>query len=450
MLHPYDTRVEAMYCIGIDIGTSFIKGALLDLDQGAISGVRRLPCPDRLPGLPPLHYAIDPWAVVAAVDNVLAELLTGAPPCSGLVLCSQMHSLLLVDSAGNPLTSCSTWRDQRTLAPHPAGTGSYFDALCAHIDEQTRSELGNELRPDLPASVLFWLAEQHMLPAAATPLTLPDFVLQHLAGIAPAIETGSAAAAGLLNLASGDWHQPLLAALGLSGLHWPPVVAAGTQVGTLTRGEHHLACYAPLGDQQCALAGAALTPGELSVNMGTGSQVSLLRTDRQPGAHRVRPFFGGLWLHTLADLPAGRALSSLVNLLTELARAEGFTPADPWGTIARAAEQTGESDLEVDLAFFADTPGAAGSISNIREDNLTVGTLFAATFTAMAENYRRAARELDPAGSVKQLVLSGGLAHNLPPLRERIAATLGLTYRLAPAEDTLHGLLNLARQWHPA
>ena len=97
----------------------------------------------------------------------------------------------------------------------------------------------------------------------------------------------------------------------------------------------------------------------------------------------VRPYFDGNWLGTIVSVPAGRSLSTLVGLLTEI----GGGDSDSWNYIRTATGAVGETDLEVDLSFFPCMTGDRGRIANIREENLSVGHLFVAAFRSMAENY---------------------------------------------------------------
>ena len=46
---------------GIDLATTNIKGAVLNLDTRALEHVTRQPFPDRVPGLPRLQSGIAPW-----------------------------------------------------------------------------------------------------------------------------------------------------------------------------------------------------------------------------------------------------------------------------------------------------------------------------------------------------------------------------------------------------
>lgn len=205
-----------------------------------------------------------------------------------------------------------------------------------------------------------------------------------------------------------QWHTDLLTQLGLQGLRWPEIRPFGVPVATITIDGCSLPCYAPVGDHQCAVVGALLTPDELSLNISTGSQVSLITPQLALGDYQTRPFFDGRFLNTITGIPAGRALNHLVNLLTELAQLQGRPLDDPWLQIAEAAARVESSDLAVNLSFFDSVGGNSGSITNIREDNLTVGQLFHSAFQSMAGNYYRSALRLAPEQPWRQLVFSGG------------------------------------------
>jgi sugar (pentulose or hexulose) kinase len=435
-----------MVFIGIDLGTSFIKGAVLDLENLSLQHIRRVPFPEPVAGLPSLFYEVDPLDVVAAFKRLVAELLPHAPGCAGLVMCSQMHGLVLTTAQGEPRSNCLTWQDQRALLPHPSGAGSYFQVISNRLNPAEHRQQGNELKPSLPLCYLFWLAENKQLSQTELiPAALPDFVLAYLSGTTPGIERTNAAAHGALNLESLDWHEGMIAKLGLEHLHWPVVRPFGQVVAEIEIEGQSLPCYTPVGDHQCAVAGAFLDYSELSLNIATASQVTMLTPELTPGNYQSRPFFDGRFMNTIARIPAGRSLNVLVNLLSELAQAQQLELADPWPYIAESTAAVAETSLQVDLAFFASSVGERGMIANIQEDNLTIGHLFRAAFQNMANNYDVCASRLSPERAWERLVFSGGLVQKIDPLRQIICDKFQLGYRLsASQEDTLLGLLALA------
>lgn len=433
-----------MSLLALDLGTSFIKGAILDLDALRINHVRRQPFPPPLPGLPPLFYEVDPQVVVQTVRTLIDDLSALAPDCTGLIVCTQMHGLVLTAPDGRALSNCITWQDQRVLIPHPEG-GTYFERLAAQVDPQERLQLGNELQPSRPLCYLYWMAENGQLPVEpAYPVGLADFVIANLCQTMPTMEVTGAGAHCAINLATLDWHHALIERLGLDGLLWPALRPFGEVVGELKIAGRSLACYTPVGDHQCAVVGALLGDDELSLNISTGSQASTVTPAWQPGDYQTRPFFDGRFLNTVTGIPAGRALNHLVSLLTELAHSQGMKLEDPWPYIAEQATAIQENDLNVNLSFFDSVGGKQGSITNLREQNMTVGHLFHAAFQNMAENYYAAAQRLAPALPWRGLVFSGGLAQKIGVLRELIQQRFQLPYRLSPSsEDTLLGLLAL-------
>lgn len=433
-----------MNCLALDIGSSTIKGAVLDLEQGAVGSIVREPFPDPISGLAANHFEVDPELVAASTRRVIERLAEAAPNATTVFACGQMGGVVLVDpESGRPLTNYLSWRDQRTLTPHPYG-GSYLDEILRRWSGSELSDLGNELKPGSASSLLFWLAESQRLPLPTIPSTIGDFVLGRLCRATPRMEPTQAI--GLVNLRDGRWHLSAFARLGIDRLLWPELTGVEKPLGQIEIGSRRLTCYPVLGDQQCALRGAGLRDGELSLNISTGAQVSRITSELELGAYQTRPYFSGRFLNTITHLPAGRSLSVLVNLLTELAKAEGHTLTDPWGTIARAALHADGAGLECELTFFAGPLGSTGSIRNITVENLTVGNLFHAAFANMAENFSRCADRLSPTRDWNNVVLSGGLTQSAPILRQLIERRFSAPIReSAETEETLIGLLDIAR-----
>jgi sugar (pentulose or hexulose) kinase len=335
--------------------------------------------------------------------------------------------------------------DQRLLGPHPAGA-SFAQVLAERLGPETRGVLGNELRPGLPIGTLFWLVEtqRHAGLDGAIPLTMADYALMRLCDAPPGVELTNAAATGLLDVRTSTWHRPALAALGLERLDWPAITPLTQPAGAYPYQGRSIPAYRAVGDAQCSLVGAGLAAGELSINIATGSQVSLIQDTPAPGPFQIRPFFDRRWLLSLVGLPAGRSLNVLVGLLTELAGAAATPVKDPWTALLALAEQAPGTDLGVNLAFFAGAEGAPGSIERITEGNLSAGGLFRAAFRQMAENYYAAASRLAPGRDWGRLVITGGLARQSVLLRDLIARRFAAEYRLGPDEDALMGLLTLA------
>jgi sugar (pentulose or hexulose) kinase len=441
-----------MAFIVMDLGSTFIKGAIADADAFRLGPVRRAPFPDPLPGRPAGFHEVDPEAIFDATAAMLDTLLAEEPSCEGWLLSAQMHGLVLMAPNGTPRSPLITWQDVRATETISSNY-TLYDDLCARVGDAALDATGKDYRPGLPVCALHWMARHGALPPPDTiPSSLPDYIIARLAGTAPRIDATLAASQGALDLARGDWHRGVLDALGIGNLAWPPVLAEDAPPVHLTRSGQRFPCYAPVGDMQAALAGTLLAKNELSINIATGSQAAVLadapaKTAADDAPHCVtRPFFDRGYLHAVPHVPAGLALQMLVDLLCELPRARGVDVPDPWGYIAEAAAAAPETGLEADLAFFPCSFGDSGALRHITRDALAVGPLFRAAFNSMAASYDVCAGKLAPTSGLERIVFSGGLARRQPLLRDMITKRLDLPARFSPAEEeALFGLLVLAR-----
>ncbi len=432
-----------MLCLGLDVGSTTVKGAVLDLDRGEVRSILKEPFPAPLAGLPAGYCEISPAEIVAVVSSLISRLLQVAPDARSLFCSGQMGGLILVDQNGRALTNYLSWRDQRTLQS-PTAAGTLLDAIKSTWRGEEFRELGQELQPGSASSLLYWLARHDRLPADALPATVADYVLGQLCGELPSMDPTHAI--GLLDLRAGTWHRGAFDALGLEQVHWPQLADQRTPLGDFTMAGQQVRCYPSFGDQQCALRGVGLTRDELSLNVSTGSQVSRRTGQFEPGPYQTRKYFHGDYLNTITHLPAGRSLNVLFELLTELARAEGVTLSHPWETIAQQAAQSDGGGLRVDLAFFAGPLGAQGHIQGLTTENLTIGNLFHASFRSMADNYALCAGRVCPELNVASIAVSGGLTRSVPVLKQLIQERFAMPIRESTeAEETLVGLLEIAR-----
>ena len=82
--------------------------------------------------------------------------------------------------------------------------------------------------------------------------------------------------------------------------------------------------YVGIGDHQCSLLGAGLVERHtLSINLGTGAQVSTLEDKWTPQEAETRPYFSGQMLNTITHIPGGRALAERCALPSARREADG-------------------------------------------------------------------------------------------------------------------------------
>jgi xylulokinase len=411
--------------IGVDIGSSFLKAALLDPRTFRIVHSVRAPFPGFIDGLAPGRREVNLGLILKRVSELLDRIWPAAHCCRGLLFSGQMHGFVLTDAAGQAISNYISWLDARAVAG--------FAVTRSAIGEEDYQALGNELRPGIALATLASMRRAGELEPSHV-CSLGSYVVSQLCGTAAVEEPTYAASLGALDLGTMDWHRGVLHALDLDLLRWPEIGTIRRPAGTW-RGAP---VFPAVGDQQCSLAGALLSENELSVNVSTGSQLGTIASQLQRGRYQNRPYFDGRILRTITHLPAGRALDSLVRLLTEMGARQ-----DPWDYILHAVASTPQTDLTANLCFFPGPLGDSGSLCGLTEQNLTVGHLFRAAFESMAGNYHLAADWLEQT-QPQRLVFSGGLAQKASLLRERIAARFGVPWRCSPTEeDGLMGLLLL-------
>lgn len=434
-----------MRFVAIDLGATFIKSALLDTTSFTISHIERVPFPPFTKNLPSGYREVSAEHVLRITKEQIDRLLAVAPDCAGIVSCGQMHGLVLTDGHGVNLTDFISWMDERSLLPDPSKDGSYLETLVTRVASYNRADLIHEMTVGSTIAILFWLAVARGIPRGAVPCSLSDFIMSRLSKSEAKCEPTMASGFGVFDALNGAWHVEIIEKLGLGHLLWPKIAHYRDAIGHYRSGIYPVPIYVSLGDQQCALLGSLLKAGELSVNVSTGSQVSAVRDSFEHGDYQIRPYFDGLFLHTITHLPAGRALNQIIDLLTELARSQGQSLEDPWRYIEDASAGVASTDLRVDLVPYTGLHRKGGGIFNIHESNLTVGQLFRAAFEHMAETYYAAALKLDPHVTWKTLVFSGGLIAKSTLLQQLIQKRFALGVRTSPSqEDTLFGLLVLS------
>jgi sugar (pentulose or hexulose) kinase len=412
-----------MSFLGIDIGATFIKAAWLDVRDGIVGNERRLPFPSFIPNLPTSYREVSPDEILIKVYEILSGIVETGKKCDGLLISGQMHGFVLVGKQGDSRSNFISWQDTRCLDADHGNTGSFFEIAGRLLGKEKISVLGNELRPGLPIATLFAMDKQGMLERGCWPASLPDYVAYRLTGKRGPIHSTLAAAHGMLDVTKLNWHQSSIRTLNLEHLIFPEVTNELVRVGKCELGSQCLPVYTPIGDQQAALFGVGLEEGEISVNVATGSQVSMITSESTPGAWQLRPYLGKKWLRTVTHLPAGRSLNKLVELFLELSADDKTNLDEVWALIARKCDSVKIDRITANITFFPCPLGNEGSFTGLNESEISVGHFLLAACRSMAENYKHAADLISVTGW-KRVVLSGGLIQKFPALVREIECSL--------------------------
>jgi xylulokinase len=247
---------------GLDVGTSSVKGLLVDAADGTV--VARAEAEHPL-STPRAGWAEqDPedwWAGAQAVLGALGD----AGPIAGIGLTGQMHGLVALDAAGRVLRPAMLWNDGRT------------GAECAEIERRIGldaliAQTGNRALPGFTAPKLLWLARHEPgVYRRIDRIMLPkDYVRLRLCG-AHATDVADASGTLLFDVARRRWSDPVLDALDVDPAWLPPALESPAPSGATADGTP---VAAGAGDQAAGALGVGVDrPGPASVVLGTSGVV---------------------------------------------------------------------------------------------------------------------------------------------------------------------------------
>ncbi|MCB5954223.1 xylulokinase [Enterococcus sp. CWB-B31] len=256
------------YVLGLDLGTSSIKGLLMNkAGQIVTSKVCGYPLET-----PKLGYSEqDPKCWLEATKSVLQEMLYEVPDMAekleGISFSGQMHSLVLVDGAGEVLRNAILWNDVRTT--------EQCRKIMTKMGEKVLKITKNIALEGFTLPKILWVQENEPdIWAKAKKFMLPkDYLAYYLTG---AIQMDYSDAAGtlLLDIESKNWSEEMLTAFGLSGDFMPALISSSGFRGKLlpelqeTFGfKQEVKIFGGGADNACAALGA----GIVSENIGMAS-----------------------------------------------------------------------------------------------------------------------------------------------------------------------------------
>ena len=330
-----------MRTLGIDIGTTKIAAVTVDLDTGNVQ-----PCGSvATPTLPPSfegEHVQDANAIISIVQRMIDESMGDV--CA-IGLSGQMHGIVYLDARGQAVSPLYTWQDTRGA--------SYASALGVSVGYGHATHAYN--------------LEYGLVPTQAVGYaTIADAVCTALCGIsAPVLHASNAASLGCFDIDKNRFTLALKE-------RYPYEVESAYRIAGSYRG---VSVAIGIGDNQASVIGSGCRTGELLINVGTGSQVSLLSNTRMPGQGiEVRPGFDGQYLLVGAALCGGRAYAMLHDFFCDVVEmATGERPRDLYAVMNRYQQNATDASLHFDNAFCGtrQNPAQRGSIRGISVDNFT-------------------------------------------------------------------------------
>ncbi|HZP20889.1 MAG TPA: xylulokinase [Bauldia sp.] len=211
--------------LGLDIGTSSVKGVLMDGAERVVAS-RTAPLEVSRPHAGWSEQDPESWwtACEKVLDGLAREHPKELGAVRGIGLSGHMHGATLLDAADKPLRPCILWNDVR----------SADEAAELDRDPKFRKITGNIVFPGFTAPKLVWVErhEKATFARVAKVLLPKDYVRLKLTGD-HASEMSDSAGTSWLDVAGRDWSDDLLAATHLSRKHMPKLYEGSAPTGKL-------------------------------------------------------------------------------------------------------------------------------------------------------------------------------------------------------------------------
>ena len=398
----------------IDFGASLIKTAIVNEDK--LENVKNYPCPK-----------ITAENVSEIFKNIYSSL-TNTVDC--IFICTQMHGFFALDENNKPLTEYINWQDAR--AGEKIDGASTFSLIDQKFGTSFRKKTGMKLKLGLPILNLIHMARMGELKGDIKAVSIPEFlVLKNCDNQTNLSHETLVAGMGYWNIYEDKSYTEIL--------NFYKEIAGGDIIFNKSVKEikpagyiNKVPVYVGVGDHQCALLGAGLEEkNQLSINLGTGSQVSLIDEPKTSGMFEQRPFFNGKMLSTITHIPSGRVLNQFVKDEKDWATIHQLTIADL---------QNAEGNI--DLAIFEGAYNYKGAkVENVNSSK----EYFANLLKSYINQYIGIIEKLETMPS--EIILSGGIARKLKIIKEYIEQKTNLKIKIVlEGEETFLGLRKLGRE----
>jgi len=265
------------YIIGCDIGTTSVKALAVTISGkilGSAGGDYMMyhPQPDWHEQNPEEIWQ----ATLQCIQQVIQQCASSGTPL-GIVFSAAMHSLLVVDEAGMPLTSLMIWADNRSFAQA---------SLLKQNDDATDlyQQTGTPIHPMSPLCKLLWIKDHHpeLLDAKNKFVGIKELIMYRLTG-QWLTDYSIASATGLFNIHEKQWNAASLKAAGITEKQLPMPVSPLAKIPIifdLGLKIEEIPLIPGASDGCLSNLGAgALSPGKMALTIGTSAAVRVAVSD---------------------------------------------------------------------------------------------------------------------------------------------------------------------------
>ncbi|XP_019859031.1 PREDICTED: sedoheptulokinase-like [Amphimedon queenslandica] len=451
--------------LGIDIGTSTVKGTLVDKESREVVEKQSEPTLAQISsqssGRGVEKDEQDVLSIVKAMELLMSRFSShNLKRVKGIGISGQMHGVVLWRNGGiklengriivtqkDSVSSLVTWQDGRcsknflltlpkTNQPIPLSTG-------------------------YGCATLFWYSRasdaEGTLSLYDRTGTIMDCFVSVLCGSTEVIMSSQNANSwGYFDVKNNTWEYDILRDGSFPVHLLPRVVSAPSIVGSLVSEW----CGVPpgvlvavaMGDLQCSVSAVKPLPTNAILSIGTSSQLSVINNcisfdGSLPSSIMEVPYFNNKTLLVAAALTGGNVIARLVDFLKEFLRGihipdSAVDTNSIYSFLIKSANEKRNTSLQVSPLILGErhAPTLRGSVSNISSDNISVGDVSSAVMRGIVDNLK----EMMPLALLQQfkvdtLIGSGSCLDKNPVLAQLIVEGFGYPLELRSNVDAPYG-----------
>ena len=415
------------FAVGIDIGTTTISAAVIDLDNKAQVEVFSVPHNSYVESSAFVEQSVS--VILDKAERVLELIYKSYSDIVSIGITGQMHGILYLNRDGEAVSNLINWQDKRGDIP-------IKDAMTAC--QIIRQVTGERVATGYGITTHYYNLQNGLVPQGAVGFcSIMDYLAMHICQIQkPITHTSVAASFGLFDIKQGCFLYDKLSTLGIDASFLPRVVASNEVIGSWK----DIPVSVAIGDNQASFLGSVKNNREsLLVNIGTGSQISAVGASEDLGdGIEQRPLINGERLVCGSALCGGSAYAMIEEFFRSYVAFAGLGDNPQYGVINALAEkayQSGERPLSVDTLFCGTRtdPMRRGSIENIDLNHFTPSALILGVINGMCDELYK----LYEAGNVrkKHIVASGGAVRRSRVLRRVLEDTFGMTVSISSVKE---------------
>ena len=417
--------------IGLDLGTSHLKGIVIDDAQNV--------CAEASVSLSLMRpkngwSEQNPQDWLDATENVMASLANkvNLKKVNAIGLSGQMHGATLLDKNDNVLRPCILWNDTRS-----AEEASYLDSKTIF-----RNLTGNIVFPGFTAPKLAWVRkhEPNIFAKISKVLLPKDYLRLWLCGEYVA-EMSDAAGTSWLDVKRRDWSDALLAETDLDRSQMPTLIEGCEISGVLKKTHaskwglpHGVIIAGGGGDNAASAIGVGVVKaGDAFVSLGTSGVLFAASDEYQPDAASAVHTFCHALPYTWHQMGVILAATDAMNWFGQVLNSSAQEMTNDLGVLKAPSktlflpylggERTPHNDSQIRASFI-----------NL-DHNADRQAMIRAVIEGVAFAFRDCFDALSSTGTkINQLVAVGGGAKSEYWV-QAIATTLGLPISIPVAGD---------------